>query len=397
MPKVSVIVPIYKVEKYLVQCIDSIVNQTLKDIEIILVDEGDMDACRFIIDHYEQADNRVKTIHEKNGGYGASVNKGFDIAAGEYLSIIESDDFIAPTMYEEMYNYAKKLDADVVKTPYYEYWDKSKDNDEKIQLCFWHAKTKDVPENKLFSIEEQSILAAIHPSIWSGLYKNEYIKNKNIRCIEAKGAGYVDNHFRLQTLCQTNKIAFLNKAFNYYRLSNPDASQANYDLHAFIQRWSDVHKMFAEKFSEKWNVLAPFCFKEECVNTFEKLFDGYSLSKEDATLLKENLSYTSLEQMKRAENIYEKKLKKIVRLKENPKLIDNYIRKEEDKKRAEKMFSLLGLIPIFTIKKVKSKTEWVKFLGIFPFLKIKTRNLRLKEFYLFGLIFIADIKKRIPD
>lgn len=88
-----------------------------------MVDEGDRDACRFIIDHYEQNDKRVKAIHEKNGGYGASVNKGMEIAVGEYISIIESDDFIEPTMYEEMYNYAKKLDADVVKTPYYEYRD----------------------------------------------------------------------------------------------------------------------------------------------------------------------------------------------------------------------------------------------------------------------------------
>lgn len=108
-PKVSVIIPVYKVEKYLVQCLDSIVGQTLKDIEIIIVDEGDKDACRYIIDHYEQADKRVIAIHEKNGGYGASVNKGFDIAKGEYIGIVESDDFIAPEMYEEMYNYAKNL------------------------------------------------------------------------------------------------------------------------------------------------------------------------------------------------------------------------------------------------------------------------------------------------
>lgn len=108
-PKISVIVPIYKVEKYLVQCIDSILNQTLKDIEVILVDEGDRDACRFIIDHYEQNDKRVKAIHEKNGGYGASVNKGMEIAVGEYISIIESDDFIEPTMYEEMYKKLKNL------------------------------------------------------------------------------------------------------------------------------------------------------------------------------------------------------------------------------------------------------------------------------------------------
>lgn len=140
-PKVSVIVPIYKVERYLCQCIDSILAQTLKDIEVILVDEGDLDACRAICDMYEfgaKKDSRIRTIHEKSGGYGASVNKGFYIAQGEYISIIESDDFIKPTMYEEMYNYAKKLGADVVKTPYYEYWDKTKSspkNETDLRIC----------------------------------------------------------------------------------------------------------------------------------------------------------------------------------------------------------------------------------------------------------------------
>ena len=101
-PKVSVIIPVYKVEKYLVQCLDSIVGQTLKDFEIIIVDEGDKDACRYIIDHYEQADKRVIAIHEKNGGYGASVNKGFDIAKGEYIGIVESEPLIMNIGHKKM-------------------------------------------------------------------------------------------------------------------------------------------------------------------------------------------------------------------------------------------------------------------------------------------------------
>ena len=164
-PKVSVIIPVYKVEKYLVQCLDSIVGQTLKDIEIIIVDEGDKDACRYIIDHYEQADKRVIAIHEKNGGYGASVNKGFDIAKGEYIGIVESDDFIAPEMYEEMYNYAKKLDADVVKTPYYEYWSQ-KDGIKDFKKVCWYNDfiTKNSPKNKIFSILDypHQMLSLIH-------------------------------------------------------------------------------------------------------------------------------------------------------------------------------------------------------------------------------------------
>lgn len=377
-PKVSVIVPIYKVERYLVQCIDSIVNQTLKDIEIILIDEGDIDACRFIIDHYEQTDNRVKAIHEKNGGYGTSVNKGFDIAAGEYISIIESDDFIEPKMLEEMYNYAKKLDADVVKTPYYEYWDKKGDKNERVQLCFWYQKTKNIPENKLFSIENYPILMGIHPSIWAALYKTEYLRNKNIRCIEAKGAGYVDNHFRTQAFCQTDKIAFLNKPFNYYRLSNEDASTVHYDLSAFITRWADVHKLFKEKFPEKWNTLAPYCIKEEWINTFFRVAKkGFALTNEDYETLLNNLSYMTIKQIKACNLLSENDRQILIKLKETPTLLQNHISKSN----------------IQQNERVRYKTRFkISIFGI-PLLTIKSKLDYKYKGYLFGFILIFVIRK----
>lgn len=377
-PKVSVIVPIYKVERYLVQCIDSIVNQTLKDIEIILIDEGDIDACRFIIDHYEQTDNRVKAIHEKNGGYGASVNKGFDIAAGEYISIIESDDFIEPKMLEEMYNYAKKLDADVVKTPYYEYWDKKGDKNERVQLCFWYQKTKNIPENKLFSIENYPILMGIHPSIWAALYKTEYLRNKNIRCIEAKGAGYVDNHFRTQAFCQTDKIAFLNKPFNYYRLSNEDASTVHYDLSAFITRWADVHKLFKEKFPEKWNVLAPYCIKEEWINTFFRVAKkGFALTNEDYETLLNNLSYMTIKQIKACNLLSENDRQILIKLKETPTLLQNHISKTNIQQNEKVHYKTKFKISVFGILllTIKSKLDY-KYKG-----------------YLFGFIPIFTVRK----
>ena len=390
-PKVSVIVPIYKVERYLVQCIDSIVNQTLKDIEIILIDEGDIDACRFIIDHYEQTDNRVKAIHEKNGGYGTSVNKGFDIAAGEYISIIESDDFIEPKMLEEMYNYAKKLDADVVKTPYYEYWDKKGDKNERVQLCFWYQKTKNIPENKLFSIENYPILMGIHPSIWAALYKTEYLRNKNIRCIEAKGAGYVDNHFRTQAFCQTDKIAFLNKPFNYYRLSNEDASTANYNLSTFIKRWNDVHNLFDEKFPKLWNQLAPYCISEEWINTLYRLFDeNYYLENEDFELLVENLSYYSIDSVKISSLLTKKEKQKIIKTKNNNKQLNKYIRTNTNSNNIT-VLNLFG-INIFDVKKVKKLTWFIYLFKFLPILKVKQRNKCFYKAYLFGFIPIAEMK-----
>ena len=101
-PKVSVVVPVYNVEKYLRQCLDSLVNQTLKEIEIICVDDGSVDSSKEIIREYIQKDQRVKLIaKEKNSGYGNSMNQGFDMASGEYIGILESDDFAELTMYEK--------------------------------------------------------------------------------------------------------------------------------------------------------------------------------------------------------------------------------------------------------------------------------------------------------
>ena len=377
-PKVSVIVPIYKVEKYLVQCLDSIVNQTLKDIEIILVDEGDKDACRYIIDHYEQADPRVIAIHEKNGGYGASVNKGFEIAKGEYLSIIESDDFIDSHMFEEMYNYAKKLDADVVKTPYYEYWDKTEKNNEKIQLCFWYAKTKNIDENKLFKIEDYPELLAIHPSIWSALYKSYYIKSKNICLIEAKGAGYVDNHFRIQTLCQTNKIAWLNKLYNYYRLTNENASTVHYNLGDFIQRWADVHQLFSKKFPNKWSILSSFCIKEEFINVYYRfLQQNYTLTQQQAELVKQNLAYTSEEQITSSKELTSNEKSMLLMLKKDPSIIDNYINNNKyvksvsTQRNNKEIYKIYCFgIPLMKIKITHEKKWKYLLLGFLPIVKV---------------------------
>src|SRR5277367_1105025 len=120
-PKVSVIVPIYKVEQYLMPCLETIVTQTLRDLEIILVDEGDHDVCYAIMKLYESEDSRVKVIHQKCGSYGNAVNLAIDAAQGEYIAIVEPDDLLEPTMYEELYKIAREADADIAKCSYSEY------------------------------------------------------------------------------------------------------------------------------------------------------------------------------------------------------------------------------------------------------------------------------------
>ena len=124
MPKVSIVIPVYNVEKYLRQCLDSVVNQTLQDIEIICVNDGSKDSSLQIMHEYQAKDPRIKIIDKENSGYGASMNRGFDAATGEYLGIVESDDYAEPDMFEKLYAVAKADDLDVVKSGFFYYYSK---------------------------------------------------------------------------------------------------------------------------------------------------------------------------------------------------------------------------------------------------------------------------------
>ncbi len=115
---ISVIVPIYNVEKYLHQCVESIRAQTYTAIEIILVDDGSPDNCGQICDEYAEKDNRVKVIHKQNGGLSSARNAGMDIATGAYLTFVDSDDYIAPNMLEELYKELIKSGADLCISPF---------------------------------------------------------------------------------------------------------------------------------------------------------------------------------------------------------------------------------------------------------------------------------------
>lgn len=113
-PLISVIVPIYKVERYLRKCVESILHQTYSNLEVILVDDGSPDGCGKICDEFAQADSRVKVIHKKNGGLSDARNAGIDIASGDFFSFIDSDDWIEPDAYEAMVKAAEKYDAKLV-------------------------------------------------------------------------------------------------------------------------------------------------------------------------------------------------------------------------------------------------------------------------------------------
>ena len=161
MIKVSVIVPVYNVEKYLKKCIDSIIKQTLTDMEIICVDDRSTDSCPEILDEYANLDHRIKVIHKTNAGYGHAVNTGFAYAKGEYIGIVESDDYILPEMYETLYYCARQYDLDAVKSDYFMFWG---------DIVIRKPKS-DILYNQLLGPSDKMAFFECPIANWSGLYK----------------------------------------------------------------------------------------------------------------------------------------------------------------------------------------------------------------------------------
>ena len=121
-PLVSVIVPVYKVEKYLDKCVESIVGQTYKNLEIILVDDGSPDNCPAMCDKWADRDSRIKVIHKQNGGVSSARNAGIDAVQGEFIGFVDSDDWLEPDMYDCLVKNALEYNADISRCGYFVDW-----------------------------------------------------------------------------------------------------------------------------------------------------------------------------------------------------------------------------------------------------------------------------------
>lgn len=310
--KVSIIVPVYKVENYLTQCLDSIVHQTLRDIEIIVVDEGDLDRCREIIDYYERVDQRVIGIHEHNGGYGASVNKGIERARGEYIGIVESDDFIEPDMFEGLYECAKRTGASVVKSPFYCYYDPNKEHIDSSREFI----NQFVPKESAFSIKEFPHLLAIHPSLWSGLYKADEMQRKKVRCITAKGSGYADARFYVDIYTKMDSIAWLDRPYYHWRITSETSSCNNWNYSEILKRWNE-NLDIASANKELLSYVAPYFVTKSYSSIFAHYKKERSFNKEEYDGLIRYLHRYTDEQIQKAPRLTEKQKQELLTCKHN--------------------------------------------------------------------------------
>ena len=233
-PNISIIVPIYNVNKYLKQCLKSLINQSFKNIEIICVNDGSTDNSFEIITQFI-SDKRIITLNKSNTGYGDSMNKGLEFASGQYIGIIEPDDFVNILMFEYLYNLTKNNEIDIVRSNYYFYWNKKKKKPN-------HFKIINSLYNKVFNPISNPNIFFITPSIWAGIYKKEFLIKNNIKFLTTPGASYQDISFFFKTMYKSKKVFFSNKRFLYYRLTNSNSSIKDKSLKkAFF-----VHKEFDE-------------------------------------------------------------------------------------------------------------------------------------------------------
>ena len=216
---VSVIVPVCNVQKYLRQCLNSLTEQTLQDIQIICIDDGSTDDSLEILKEFATRDPRIEVISKPNAGYGHTMNCGLAAAKGEYIGIVESDDFAETDMFEKLYALAKENDADVVKSNYYEY---ITDTDPKKGAVVENL--RDCTYDKVFCPRCDQMIFLTQPAIWSAIYKREFLKAEEISFLETPGASFQDTSFNFKVFAVAEKVVCTREAYLHYRIDNAGSS-----------------------------------------------------------------------------------------------------------------------------------------------------------------------------
>lgn len=205
MPRLSVIVPVYKVEKYIHKCVDSILNQTFSDFELILVDDGSPDNCGRICDEYAAKDSRVRVIHKKNGGLSDARNFGIDAAQGEVLGFVDSDDDIDSNMYKSMIEYMDKHNLDVVCADTYVI----KNGKKKFRPRYAEDKIFDAPDGVIAILD-----GTLDNAAWNKIYKRNVIGE--VRYPE--GRIYEDVATTYKFVYAAQRVGYMCRPFyNYYK------------------------------------------------------------------------------------------------------------------------------------------------------------------------------------
>lgn len=246
IPKVSIIVPIYNVEKYLDKCINSLLNQSLKEIEIILVDDGSPDNSGKIAEKYAIKDNRISVVHQQNMGLGPARNTGVDLATGEYIAFVDSDDWVDVDMYSHLYKEAIKTNADIVVGGHCEMMNDITKSKKVHPLSGFVYKNKEeilkVRKNFFGQYYNDEIGSSFPKSAWRSIYRHQIIKDNNLRFEKILSE---DTIFNLLVYKYSQVISFTNFTDYKYRKDNQTSI-----TQAFSTKKLDQYEQFLQKLFE---------------------------------------------------------------------------------------------------------------------------------------------------
>lgn len=208
MVNISVITPIYRAEEYLEQCLQSLVTQSLESMELIWIDNGASEACKRIIERYSKQHSGIRVVTlQENIGYCGAVNRGLDIATGEYVGFCDSDDWVESDYYQKLYTAAKKFEADMAYTEYFEEYADGK------QRHIRHLVTDS------YVTSRSSIFKAVrHGSIWDKIFKRSLIAEHGIRLPDSTTSYNQDTSFMVQAMVHASSLALINDTFYHYNI-----------------------------------------------------------------------------------------------------------------------------------------------------------------------------------
>ena len=248
-PKVSILVPVYNVERFLPQCLDALCGQTLRDIEIVCINDGATDGSPAILHEYAARDARIRVIDKQNTGYGASLNLGISQARGEYIGIVEPDDFPDKRMFKKLLKAAERTHADVAKCNYFNYFDGSDHLVENFA---------GLPYRRAFNPLDYPQVVCSIPSIWTGLYRKTFLEREGISLRETPGAAFQDAGFSLKVWFAARTCALVKKPLLHYRMDNPGSSSKTTDkVFTVCEELADAEAFLRQR-PERARVLLPW-------------------------------------------------------------------------------------------------------------------------------------------
>lgn len=260
--KVSVVVPVYNQKDYLYDALDSLVSQTMSDIEFIIVNDGSTDCSLQIIQEYAAKDTRFVVVDKENGGVASAINLGNEMARGEYLAEMDSDDYVAPDMYEKLYNTASKHDLDIVKTNVINFTgsgDNFKGVTQKIAQPGYF--------DRVINPMEEKIVLSFPMYAWVALYRRDFIIKNGIVWND-QVSSYNDNGFYWQTMSLARRVMYLDQDFIYHRRDNELSTVKNPDK--MFTNFFREHKFIKEKLISLgvFEEVKPFFFERKINNYY---------------------------------------------------------------------------------------------------------------------------------